>query len=96
MTVCIDTNVALTMFKPTHRNHALFLAWASERFTWAVAIDILLEYEEVMTRLGSADRADYVITEDRDFRPLAGAGFKPQPITPEEFIARHMASNPAP
>jgi len=144
MTVYIDTNVALTMFKPTHRNHALFLAWASGRFAWAVATDILLEYEEIMTRLGSAAyaeqamrtvtvigslrsgslihvspayrfhtipadadddkfadcaiaaHADYVITEDRDFRPLAGAGFKPQPITPEEFIARHLVGHAAP
>jgi len=40
--------------------------------------------------------ADYVITEDRDFRPLAGAGFKPQPITPEAFIARHLAGSAAP
>ncbi len=34
--------------------------------------------------------ADYVITEDRHFAPLANAGYKPQPITPEEFIARHL------
>lgn len=36
-------------------------------------------------------QADYILTEDRHFRPLAGAGFRPQPITPEEFIARHLA-----
>jgi uncharacterized protein len=33
--------------------------------------------------------ADYVITEDRHFAPLANAGYKPQPITPDEFIARY-------
>mgnify|MGYP001180939668 CR=1 FL=1 len=33
--------------------------------------------------------ADYIITEDRDFAPLANAGYKPQPITPDEFIARY-------
>jgi len=43
-----------------------------------------------------AAHADYVITEDRDFRPLAGAGFKPQPITPAEFIARHLVGSTAP
>jgi uncharacterized protein len=37
-----------------------------------------------------AAHADYVITSDRDFRPLAGAGYKPQPITPEDFIQRHL------
>ena len=30
--------------------------------------------------------ADYVITSDGDFAPLANAGYKPQPITPEAFI----------
>ena len=34
--------------------------------------------------------ADYVITDDADFLPLAGAGFKPQPLRPAEFIARHL------
>jgi putative PIN family toxin of toxin-antitoxin system len=33
--------------------------------------------------------ADYVITSDRDFAPLANAGYKPQPITPEAFIERY-------
>ena len=34
--------------------------------------------------------ADYVITEDRHFAPLANAGYKPQPIGPREFIARYQ------
>ena len=38
-----------------------------------------------------AAHADYVITEDRHFRSLAGAGYKPQPITPEAFITQHLA-----
>lgn len=33
--------------------------------------------------------ADYVITSDKHFAPLANAGYKPQPITPEAFIERH-------
>jgi uncharacterized protein len=36
-----------------------------------------------------AAHADYVITSDRDFAPLANAGYKPQPITPEAFIERY-------
>ena len=36
-----------------------------------------------------AAHADYVITEDRHFLPLASAGYKPQPITPAEFIERY-------
>ena len=37
-----------------------------------------------------AAHADFVITEDRHFRPLAGAGYKPQPITPAEFIRQYL------
>jgi putative PIN family toxin of toxin-antitoxin system len=32
--------------------------------------------------------ADYVITEDKHFAPLANAGYKPQAILPLEFIER--------
>ena len=34
--------------------------------------------------------ADFVITEDRHFAPLASAGYRPQPITPTEFIRRYL------
>ena len=34
--------------------------------------------------------ADYIITSDKHFAPLIGSGYKPQPITPEEFIARFL------
>ncbi len=37
-----------------------------------------------------AAHADYIITEDRHFRSLADAGYKPQPISPQEFIAHHL------
>ncbi len=40
--------------------------------------------------------ADYVITHDKDFAPLANAGYRPQPITPEEFVLRHLTGNAAP
>ncbi len=32
--------------------------------------------------------ADYIITDDKHFAPLAESGYKPQPITPGEFIKR--------
>lgn len=54
MIVVIDTNVVLTMFKPTHANRPIFEAWAAGDLRWAVSTDILLEYEEVMTRMNSA------------------------------------------
>lgn len=30
--------------------------------------------------------ADFIVTSDAHFRPLIGSGYKPQPITPENFI----------
>ncbi|MEY5009866.1 MAG: hypothetical protein RLZZ253_1005 [Verrucomicrobiota bacterium] len=38
--------------------------------------------------------ADYVITEDVHFAPLANQGYRTQPITPMDFIQRHL--NPGP
>jgi len=38
-----------------------------------------------------AAQADFVITEDKHFAPLADAGYKPQPITPDEFIRLHLS-----
>ena len=45
--------------------------------------------DNAFTDCAIAAHADYVITEDRHFAPLANAGYKPQPITPQEFIERY-------
>lgn len=45
--------------------------------------------DNAFTDCAIAAHADYVITEDRHFAPLANAGYKPQPITPEAFIERY-------
>lgn len=34
--------------------------------------------------------ADFVLTNDSDYRTLQNAGYKPQPMKPEDFIARHL------
>lgn len=34
--------------------------------------------------------ADFIITRDSDYAPLVGSGYKPQPIAPEEFMARYL------
>lgn len=34
--------------------------------------------------------ADFLVTEDRHFAPLAAAGYDTQPITPTEFISKHL------
>ena len=35
--------------------------------------------------------ANFVITNDAHFKPLASAGYRPQPISPEEFIRLHLS-----
>jgi uncharacterized protein len=37
-----------------------------------------------------AASADYIITEDRHFEVLRDSIHKPRPITPEEFLRRHL------
>lgn len=45
--------------------------------------------DNAFTNCAIAAHADYVITEDRHFAPLANSGYKPQPITPTNFIERY-------
>lgn len=45
--------------------------------------------DNAFTDCAIAAGADFVITSDRDFAPLANAGYKPQPIAPEAFIERY-------
>lgn len=35
--------------------------------------------------------AEWIITEDRHFTALGGPGYRPQPISPQEFIRRFLA-----
>jgi uncharacterized protein len=39
-----------------------------------------------------AAEADFVVTEDAHFAALKSAGYRPQPITPDEFIRFHLAT----
>ena len=38
----------------------------------------------------SEPRQDYLLTEDRHFRPLADAGYRTRPISPQEFTVRFV------
>jgi putative PIN family toxin of toxin-antitoxin system len=138
MIVCLDTNTVVQALAEGHPFHPILDAWVAGQVTWAVSTQVLLEYEEVLTRLSGPDRwrklvrlmdlaeltssnllrvtpsfhfnivtsdpddnifadcaitagADYLITEDQHFAVLGNAGYKPQPITPREFIARFIA-----
>ena len=39
-----------------------------------------------------AAEADFVVTDDAHFAALKSAGYKPQPVAPEEFIRRHLSA----
>lgn len=133
MILCIDTNTVVQALAQNHPFHPILDAWIDAKVTWVVSTPILLEYEEVLTRLGGPTRwrklarlmdlaeltsgnllrvtpefhfqivsadpddniftdcaitagADFLITEDHHFAPLADAGYKPRPISPQQFI----------
>ena len=137
MTIVLDTNVLVQALDRGHPFGRILNRWVEGKFSWAVSTDVLMEYEEVITRMFGSDawlritrmmdlgeavndnllrvatyfqflvitgdrdddkfadcsiaaHADYIITEDRHFRSLADAGYKPQPISPQEFIALHL------
>ncbi|MCX6856964.1 MAG: hypothetical protein NTV80_18895 [Verrucomicrobia bacterium] len=95
MIVCIDTNVLVGMFGrrapefielvDETRGVIRYLSPAYRFLTIPADAD-----DDKFADCAIAAHADYVITEDRHFRSLAGAGYKPQPITPEAFITQHL------
>jgi len=48
------------------------------------------EDDNKFTDCAIAVNADYVITDDAHFGPLADAPYKPKPVTPAEFIHQHL------
>jgi putative PIN family toxin of toxin-antitoxin system len=46
--------------------------------------------DNIFTDCAITAAADYVVTEDHHFAPLATAGYHPQPITPADFISRYL------
>lgn len=47
--------------------------------------------DNIFTDCAVTAGADYVITDDQHFAALRNAGYKPQPITPGEFISKFVA-----
>ena len=132
MIVCLDTSTVVQALARKHPFNPILDAWVAGQFTWAVSTPILLEYEEVLTRLTGPARwrklarlmdlaeltsanllrvtpsfqfhvvtadpddniftdcaitvgADFLISEDRHFAPLADAGYKPRPLSPQQL-----------
>jgi putative PIN family toxin of toxin-antitoxin system len=137
MRICLDTNVLLRLFGSTAPFAGIKHALLSGRLELAVSTEILLEYEEVVTRLSGAARwnqiaelfsltdslhgnlvqtvahyrfrvfatdpddnkfvdcaiasqSDFIVTEDRDFAVIDGAGYRPKAISPDDFIAKFL------
>ncbi len=140
MTVCLDTGVVLQIFGRKQPFYPILRALLDGQLTLAISTEILLEYEEVTTRLSGAERwrdiaallellaqlhgnirqvnpqfrlvvitadpddnkfcdcaiaaeADFIVTEDSHFAALKSAGYKPQPIKPDEFIRLHLPNS---
>ena len=47
--------------------------------------------DNIFTDCAIAADADYLITEEAHFAPLADAGYKPRPISPQGFILQFIA-----
>ena len=56
MIVCLDTNTVVQALAEHHPFHPILDAWVAGRIAWAVSTPILLEYEEVLTRLSGPAR----------------------------------------
>lgn len=62
MTVCLDTNVFLQIFGQRQPFYPILRAILNGRVTLAVSTAILLEYEEVTTRMSGAARWRDIVT----------------------------------
>jgi len=51
--------------------------------------------DNIFTDCAVTAGADYLITEDQHLAALRNSGYKPQPITPSEFISRFLANAPS-
>jgi putative PIN family toxin of toxin-antitoxin system len=56
MIVCLDTNTLVQALAEGHLFHTILDAWVAGQWTWALSTEVLLEYEEVLTRMSGAGR----------------------------------------
>lgn len=61
MRIVLDTNVLLTCFSSKSQTHWIWIALTNGAFTLCLTHDILLEYEEIITRHTSTDLANAVM-----------------------------------
>lgn len=56
MILCLDTNIVVQALAEHHPFHPILDNWVAGQVIWAVSTPILLEYEEVITRLSGPAR----------------------------------------
>jgi len=56
MIVCLDTNTLVQALADNHPFHPILDAWVEGQIIWALSTEILLEYEEVLTRMSGQAR----------------------------------------
>ena len=56
MIVCLHTNTVVQALAERHPFHPILDFWVDGRLTWAVSTEVLLEYEEVLTRMSGPGR----------------------------------------
>ena len=56
MIICLDTNTVVQALAEGHPFHPIIDAWVAGRISWAVSTEVMLEYEEVLTRLSGPAR----------------------------------------
>lgn len=60
MRIVLDTNILLTCFSSRSATHWIWTALTQGQFTLCITYDILLEYEEIISKHGSTDLANAV------------------------------------
>ncbi len=56
MIICLDTNTVVQALAEAHPFHPILDTWIAGQIIWAVSTEVLLEYEEVLTRLSGPGR----------------------------------------
>lgn len=61
MKIVVDTNCLRASVPPFSKYYQLYREFAAEKFHWYVSNEILLEYEEILTKTYSAQTAQRVL-----------------------------------
>ena len=99
MTVCVDTNVLIQARAASHPFGVILDGFLFGMMNWAVSNRVLTEYEEIITDKAGAP-AWATVARFVELIGMSGnlvmmsphltnAGYKPQPITPHDFINRY-------